>query len=158
MKNLKLKLISGLLIAVMASGCAEGQYSKQNAGTIVGAGLGALAGSQFGGGEGRIVAAVAGSMIGGYIGNKVGQSLDRADMAYYNRTVTQSLEYNPSGVRSSWRNPDSGNYGSITPKTTYVDRGKNCREYIQDVVIAGRKQQAFGKACRRDDGSWEVVQ
>ena len=70
-KGFKIKLASTVLMVSLLSGCAEGQYSKQNAGTVVGAGLGAItAGSQFGKGEGRIVAAVAGSMLGGYIGNK----------------------------------------------------------------------------------------
>ncbi len=152
------KLTSALVIAVLATGCADGRYSKQNAGTVVGAGLGALAGSQFGGGEGKIITSVAGGILGGYIGNKVGQSLDRADQAYYNRTMMNSLEYNPSGVKSTWKNPDSGHHGSVTPRSTYVEQGRNCREYVQEVYIGRQKQEAFGKACRRSDGSWEIVQ
>lgn len=158
MKTKSYKIITALLISALVIGCAEDHVSKQNAGTVVGAGLGAIAGSQFGGGEGQIAAAVVGSVLGGYIGNKVGLSMDRADSAYYLRTMSQSLEYNPSGVRSQWKNPDSGNHGSITPQATYVEHGRNCREYIQEVVIGGKRQQAFGKACRRNDGAWEIIQ
>lgn len=153
----KLRLVTGVLVIALTTGCSEGQISKQNAGTVVGAGLGAIAGSAFGGGEGKIIASVVGAGLGGYVGNKVGQSLDRADAAYYNRTMTQSLEYNQSGVRSTWKNPDSGNYGSITPRTSYVENGRDCREYVQEVYIGGRKQQAFGKACRRSNGDWEII-
>ena len=153
----KSRLISGVLVLALATGCSEGQISKQNAGTVVGAGLGAIAGSAFGGGEGKIIASVVGAAAGGYIGNQVGQSLDRADALYYSRTMTQSLEYNPSGVRSTWKNPDSGNYGSITPKAAYIDNGRDCREYVQEVYVGGRKQQAFGKACRRSNGDWEII-
>jgi len=155
--KMKLKLISGILVIVLATGCAEGNISKQNAGTVVGAGLGAIAGSAFGGGEGKIIASVVGAGLGGYIGNQVGQSLDRADAIYYNRTMNQSLERNPSGVRSTWHNPDSGNYGTITPRRTYVEHGRDCREYVQEIYVGGRKQQAFGKACRRSNGDWEII-
>jgi surface antigen len=156
-KKIKSKLVSSVLVMVLATGCAEGDISKQNAGTVVGAGLGAIAGSAFGGGEGKIIASVVGAGLGGYIGNKVGLSLDRADAAYYNQTMTQSLEYNKSGVRSTWKNPDSGNHGSITPRTSYVEGGRDCREYVQEVYIGGRKKQAFGKACRRSNGDWEII-
>ena len=157
-KNLKIKLLSSILVAIIATGCAEGPNSKQNAGTVVGAGLGALTGAQFGKGEGRIIGAVAGTVLGGYLGNQVGQSLDKADVLYYQKSMKNSLEYNPSGVTSTWRNPDSGHHGRITPKATYTDHGKNCREFVQEVFVGGKKQQAFGKACRTSDGSWEIIQ
>lgn len=159
-KNFKSIYVMGALVIFVVSGCADNHNgnSKQNVGTVVGAGLGALAGAQFGKGDGRIATAVVGSMLGGYIGNQTGASLDKADAVYYSRTFTNSLEYNPSGVTSTWRNPDSGHYGKITPRETYVERGQNCREYIQEVFIGGKREHAFGKACRRSDGSWEILQ
>lgn len=156
-RKLKIKLASVALISLIITACAEGPNSKQNAGTVIGGVAGGLLGSRFGGGEGRIVAAVAGTMLGGYLGNQIGQSLDKADLVYYEKTTRNSLEYNPTGVTSTWRNPDSGNYGRVTPKSTYISQGRNCREFTQEVFIGGVKRQAFGKACRRDDGSWEIV-
>jgi len=35
--------------------------------------------------------------------------------------------------------------------------GRYCREFLQEVVIGGRKEQAYGTACRQPDGSWEVI-
>ena len=32
-----------------------------------------------------------------------------------------------------------------------------CREYTKTVSINGRAERAYGTACRRSDGSWEVV-
>jgi surface antigen len=155
--KIKSSLASGLLIMTLITGCSEGQVSKQNAGTVVGAGVGAIAGSAFGGGEGKIIASVIGAGLGGYIGNQVGLSLDKADALYYSKTVNQSLEYNPNGTKSSWRNPDSGNHGTIMPKATYIENGRDCREYVHEVYIGGKKQQAFGKACRRSNGDWEII-
>ena len=165
----KYKFLGCILTTVMLTACTispqystrhhhHQTYSKQTTGTLVGAGLGALVGSQFGGGQGRILGAVAGTLVGGYIGNHIGQSMDQADAAYYNRSMSHSLEYNPSGVTSTWKNPDSGNYGRITPEASYISSGRNCREFTQEVFIGGKRQQAFGKACRTSDGSWQIIQ
>jgi len=35
--------------------------------------------------------------------------------------------------------------------------GRYCREFLQEVVIGGNKEQAYGTACRQSDGSWEVI-
>lgn len=32
-----------------------------------------------------------------------------------------------------------------------------CREFTKVVTIGGRAQNAYGKACRQPDGSWQVV-
>jgi surface antigen len=46
----------------------------------------------------------------------------------------------------------------MTPKKTYKDKaGKYCREYVTKATIAGKEEQAYGKACRQPDGSWKIV-
>ncbi|MHB1241431.1 MAG: RT0821/Lpp0805 family surface protein, partial [Gammaproteobacteria bacterium] len=37
------------------------------------------------------------------------------------------------------------------------DNGRYCREYVTDVDVGGRKQQAYGTACRQPNGSWQAV-
>jgi len=32
-----------------------------------------------------------------------------------------------------------------------------CREYVKEVYIGGRTEEAYGTACYRPDGSWEIV-
>ena len=69
-----------------------------------------------------------------------------------------ALETAPSGQTVSWRNPDSGNSGTITPEPAVQrDSGEYCREYQQTITVAGRSEQAFGTACRQPDGSWKIV-
>jgi surface antigen len=68
------------------------------------------------------------------------------------------LEYTPAGTPTTWRNPDSGHSGTITPVRTYqTSAGTHCREYQQTVVIGGEKHQGYGTACRQPDGSWKIV-
>jgi surface antigen len=74
------------------------------------------------------------------------------------QTTQQSLETAPSGTTTSWRNPDSGNYGTITPQPAYQSSGGGyCREFQQTVTVGGRQESAYGTACRQPDGTWKVV-
>ncbi|MFO1059434.1 MAG: RT0821/Lpp0805 family surface protein [Dongiaceae bacterium] len=157
MNNIARFTAAGLLSLALA-GCAE-YGPKETVGTVAGAGVGGLLGSFIGhGGPAKAAATGAGVLIGGLIGNQIGRSLDRADRNYAESTSQQALEYNRSGEPSEWRNPDSGNYGTVTPERTYEDNyGRYCREYQQTIFVGGEPQQAYGTACRQPDGSWQVV-
>lgn len=153
------KFAAVALLGAVLTGCgAHGYGNKQAGGTLVGAGLGALAGSQIGGGRGQLAAVAIGTLAGAFLGNQVGQSLDRADRLYAERAASQSLEYTRTGHTTTWSNPDSGNSGTFTPSTTYqTPSGEYCREYQTTVIVGGEEQRAFGRACRQPDGSWKVV-
>ena len=147
------------LLVVSLSACAnfEGR-PKQTLGTLFGGGLGALAGSQFGGGNGRLVAVALGTLGGAFLGSKVGESLDRADQLFMRQTSEGAFERNRTGETSSWRNPDTGHTGTVTPTRTFqTARGGPCREFQQTVTIGGRTETAYGTACREADGSWRFV-
>lgn len=147
-----------LVFALLLAGCAPSMGPKETGGTLLGAGTGALLGAQVGGGRGRLVAVAIGTLAGALIGQGIGQSLDRADQLAMERNAQYALENTRSNVATTWRNPDTGNYGSITPIETYQTRqGQYCREYTQTVVVGGQKQQAYGTACRQPDGSWLIV-
>lgn len=147
-----------LLCTFAICGCMTNMGRKEGTGTILGAGTGALLGSQVGGGRGKIIAVAIGTLAGALIGQEIGKSLDRADQAAMERTAHYALENNQSNKSSTWRNPDSGNSGDVTPVKTYqTPEGQYCREYIQTVSIGGEQQQAYGTACRQPDGTWLTV-
>ncbi len=147
-----------VLLALSLGACTNGAGNKEIGGTLLGAGLGGLLGSQFGGGTGQLVATGAGVFLGGLLGNQIGQSLDRSDTLFAERSVQQSLESNRAGQSSTWTNPDSRNAGTITPTRTFqLADGQFCREFQQTVTVGGRTESAFGTACRRPDGTWQVV-
>ena len=152
------------LIALTAcAGSPYNQYGsrsgigKTEVGTVLGGVGGALLGSQIGGGSGRLVATAAGTLLGAAIGSEIGASMDKTDIMYHENTAQESLEYSQVGESSSWRNPDSGHYGTITPVRTYEQAGRYCREYNQTVSVGGRTERAYGTACRQPDGTWELV-
>lgn len=135
----------------------EQSGTKQNIGTLLGAGAGAVAGSQVGSGKGQLAAVAVGTLLGAVAGSSIGKSLDNADQLAMQHTMNQSLERAPSGQRSDWRNPDSGHSGSYTPQPAYkAASGQTCREFQQTIVVGGREESAYGTACRMPDGSWQV--
>jgi len=151
-------IVLSTLFCLVLAGCSPGMGPKETGGTLVGAGTGALIGSQIGGGSGQLVAVAIGTLAGALVGQEVGRSLDRADRLAMERNAQYALEYTRTNQATGWRNPDTGNYGSVTPVETYqTSSGQYCREYIQTVVIGGRQQQAYGTACRQPDGSWKIV-
>ncbi len=150
--------IAFLVVAFLLGGCASPMGPKETGGTLVGAGTGALIGSQIGGGRGTMVAVAIGTLAGALIGQGVGQSLDRADQLAMQRNAQYALENTRTNVPTTWVNPDTGNSGSITPVETYqTSSGQYCREYQQTVYVGGEKQQAYGTACRQPDGTWKIV-
>lgn len=156
MQILKATIIGVIAIGVAA--CEPGAGPKQQMGTIGGAVLGGLAGSQVGSGSGRLVAVGIGTLLGAMAGTEIGRSLDRADQNYMARTTGHALERGQSGVAQEWRNPDSGHYGTVTPRPAYQNNsGQYCREYQQTVFIGGKSEKAYGTACRQPDGSWMIV-
>lgn len=158
MKKTVLSLCALSMIGLSGCQTLQDQGDKQLIGTGSGAILGGLLGSQVGGGSGRLWATGAGVLLGGLLGSEIGASLDKADMAYANQANTRAHTA-PVGEVISWSNPETGNSGRVVPvKEGYSQTsGDYCREYQQTIIVGGEEQSAYGTACRRPDGSWEVV-
>jgi surface antigen len=148
-----------LAVSVTVAGCAQqdGYGPKQGVGTLGGAALGGLLGAQFGSGTGKLATTAVGVLIGALAGSEVGKSLDRADRAHVDKAVGQAHTA-PLGETITWRNPESGNRGAVTPvRDGTSTAGHYCREFQQSVTIGGKTQQGYGVACRQPDGSWRIV-
>ena len=162
MSSSSVKAIAAIPIISVAllTGCqqesGEGSFGpKTGIGAALGAAGGGLIGAAAGGGAAGIVGGV---LIGGLAGGAIGSALDAQDRDTANRSTAQALESTPSGTTTAWRNPDSGNSGTVTPTRTFQNPdGTYCREYQQTVVISGETTQTYGTACRQPDGTWKVV-
>ena len=147
-----------VLLALIASGplaCATaGDAPKTTGGALLGSAAGGLLAAAAGGGTAGIIGGV---LAGGLIGGAIGNSLDQRDKELAMRQTQLALETSRSGQATSWQNPDSGNYGTVTPTRTYqTGTGAYCREFQQTIVVGGETHQAYGTACRQPDGSWQV--
>lgn len=152
---LKVSLLGSMTMGLSA--CEPG--NQEGFATLLGAGLGAWMGAELGSGAGESMAlATMGAAIGSAIGNDIGRALDERDRMLMQRARQRSLENQPSGTTTTWRNPDTGHRGTITPKPATKNKsGEYCREYTQTVTIAGKTEEAYGTACRMPDGSWKIT-
>jgi len=156
----KKAFVGCVVAAVLAvGGCAEnGMGQKETVGTLGGAALGGLLGSQFGGGTGKLVATGLGVFLGGLAGHEIGKSLDRADKLAANQAYSRA-QAAPIGETISWQNPDNGHRGTYTPvREGTSSSGRYCREFQQSITVGGKTEQGYGTACRQPDGSWQIVQ
>ncbi len=102
---------AGLTLAACAgSPDGMGPGPRENTGTLLGAGTGALLGAAVaGGGTGnRLAGAAVGGLLGGLIGNRMGAALDDEDRQRAYDAQLAALDRGQSGAPVSWRNPDSG--------------------------------------------------
>ncbi len=154
---MKLKTaIAAAMIALLTAACA-GQGEKQAFGTLGGAALGGLIGSQFGSGSGKLAATGAGVLIGALVGSEIGRSMDKVDRMKANQAINTAHQA-PLGETITWDNPNTGNYGTVTPiRDGTSSSGNYCREFQQTVTIGGKTESAYGTACRQPDGSWQIV-
>ncbi len=146
----KLSIVFGLATLLLLTGCNP---SKQDIGTVIGAGSGAFIGSQIGGGTGQLAAVAIGALLGGYLGSSIGQSMDELDQY----KTQQVLESSPTGSTVAWNNPDSEIDYNVTPTRTYESASGPCRDYTTEAVIDGRAEIVHGTACRGNDGSWHAT-
>lgn len=153
-----LRFIAICILTLSVAACAGDAGNKETMGTIIGAGLGALAGSQIGDGKGQLAAVAIGTLAGAYVGREVGKSLDKADRLAMQKTTQKALKTNRSGTVSEWNNPDTGHNGTVTPQPGFKGAGgEDCREFQQTVTIEDETETGYGTACRQDDGTWRIV-
>jgi surface antigen len=145
--------VIGLALAACAgSSDGMGPGPKENTDTLLGAGTGALLGAAVAGGN--TGNRFAGAAVGGLIGNRIGAGLDDEDKQRAYAAQMDALERGPSGAAVSWKNPDSGRYGTVVPGPAYQDAGRNCRSFTHTIYVDGRPETARGTACRNPDGTW----
>jgi surface antigen len=143
------------LVACVFTGCETVNGAPKTAiGGLGGAAVGGLIAAAAGGGGSAIAASViGGALVGGLAGNL----LDDRDKRMANDAAQRAFETAPSGKAVAWSNPDSGHTGTVTPVRTFESNGAYCREFQQTVTIGGRPENSFGTACRKPDGSWQIV-
>lgn len=133
-----------------------GQWTtSETVGTIGGALGGALIGSRFGGGAGKVATIGIGTVLGALAGRAIAQSLSGDDQ---NRAATAEEQALSRNQTITWNNPQSGNRGTIQPTNTYQGAGgQTCREYRHTVYVGGKAEAATGTACQQADGTWRLA-
>lgn len=138
--------------------CGRSSSNDEAAGAVAGAIIGGVIGNQVFRGE-RGLGTVAGVVLGGIAGSRLARSNDDCDTYYASNAYYDAFENRDPYERVSWRNPRSGSYGYIEPADYYRDRrGRECRNYEQEIYVDGYRETAEGVACRQRDGTWRIVE
>ncbi|MDT8408124.1 MAG: RT0821/Lpp0805 family surface protein [Wenzhouxiangellaceae bacterium] len=140
-----------IVLILISIALLQGCSTQRETGALTGAAIGTAAGSIAGGTEATII----GGLLGTIVGHEVGFRMDREDR----RHTSRALEHNPTGETSRWTNPDTGRSYRVTPRDTFHEPGKGpCREFTFTSEHRGETVQTQEVACRRADGSWEIVE
>ena len=91
---------------------------------------------------------------GALLGTPGGDRLVEGDKQRAYAAQLSALNDGAPGAPVSWRNPDSGRYGTVVPGPYYEQQGRRCRSYTHSVFIEGHPETVRGTACRNPDGGW----
>jgi surface antigen len=143
------KLISVLVLSssIVMSGCTT-EPKKSDVGMISGGVIGGLVGSLFGGGSGKVAAAAGGALLGAFLGSKIGESMDKTDQLEAQQAMNSSQP-------TTWTNTKGTTY-KVTPKPTYTQNSKTCRQYTTTATIDGKAETINGTACKNANGTWQI--
>jgi surface antigen len=160
-KICSLLILTALSVTTISPVYAE-NGSKETFGTIFGAIGGAVIGSQFGGGSGKIVTTAIGTFSGMLIGKNLGRQMDHRDRHLSAQAASNSLNNYPDNKVNYWHNPNNRHKGNfVVTNTDENHRTKTvCRDYVHTVIINGKKEKVYGRACRDmhdPRGDWRVV-
>jgi surface antigen len=150
-----MRILSMALIGALLAASLMGCESKRGSGTAIGAGAGAAVGAVID--KGGVGGVLLGALIGGLAGYVVGDYMERQD----EERLHSTLESQPTGSTSTWRNPDTGNSFAATPTDTReTDDG-----VYRDVTIKvdsdndGQYEETTrATAYRQPDGTWTFVE
>lgn len=141
--------LSGMLFMLSALVACSEMPSRETIGAGTGAVVGGVLGSELG--DDSTAATIGGTILGAVVGGAIGRRMDQSDR----QQVYGSLERNEP---ASWSNPGKDAEYAFEPTETYRDPdGRLCREYETEVTIEGKRETATGTACKRSDGTWEVI-
>ncbi len=86
---------------------------------------------------------------------KILDNLNDQQQREHERAIYSSISI-PVGDTMTWSRDSAS--GTVTPIWEgRSNTGLYCREFRQEVTIGDRTEVAHGTACKRDDGSWEIV-
>ena len=138
--------------------CERQRAGNQVGGLVIGALVGGIFGNAISRGPQRGPGTAVGAVIGGALGATIAGNMDCDDRGYAYSASYDAFERGRPHSTYRWSNPRSGTRGTFMVGDYYRGRGgARCATYSQTIWVHGRPQEARGYACRRRDGTWDIV-
>ena len=150
------RFISFLFILFTLSSCETVDDSKL-LGKIIGSGLGALVGFQFGSGVGGALFIAGGTVLGGFIGNEIAEELSEKELSEYGNATKNALDKNVDNETKNWTNENKSKLGKITPLNRYKKNKFLCRDLEQSLTSEGKEKKSFSTFCKNNNDDWKVI-
>lgn len=83
--------------------------------------------------------------------------MDDTDKAILREAVADALNNHADGQTVDWKNPGTGNGGTITLLDTHQDYGTTCRSLRTRSQAAGRSGGGNYRLCKAQDGTWQFA-
>lgn len=152
--NKVIKFSAVAAVAAALAGCGPQGMNNETGGALAGGVMGGILGGMLFHGDGQVAGVIGGTLLGGLLGSRVGAYMDRQDQINMQRAIIHT----PVDQEATWTNKRRHATYTVTPLRNYHGKnGRYCREYQTTVTVNGKKQSAYGKACRQPDGSWHIV-
>jgi surface antigen len=146
---------------------AQDLFSGANIGTILGAGAGAVGGSQFGKGKGQLIGVAVGTLGGAFLGRELGASVDRSRQmdTGWNRgpnyqpapSYPVAAPYPQASAQPVYYPPQQPVYVQQAPVAVQQNSANYCREVQYQGTVNNQPANLYGTACRQPDGTWRLV-
>ncbi|WP_457666198.1 RT0821/Lpp0805 family surface protein [Thiolapillus sp.] len=85
------------------------------------------------------------------------ESLSDADWNMLSETLHSALESAPDGNTVTWKNPASGNHGSIRMLTNSPSQDSNCRKVQLTTETTAKREGEPLTFCRSAEGNWLIA-
>jgi surface antigen len=145
------KTLVGVLVLPLLSGCGkDGPGIGQIGGAVLGGATGGYVGSTIGGGRGRVIATALGAVLGTVAGSQLGAYFDKKEQTEIEDTTLDAFD---SGASRTWKSSKHNAKYMVRPGRL-DDSG--CREYKTVILIDGKRQEAYGRACKDEFGQWRI--
>ena len=152
---------NAVITCLTVTACTVTGPPSDNKNTVGGAAIGAVVGGVIGASasHGNAGATVAGALAGGLLGGLIGQHMDERDREERNAAMLQTLQTSANNQRRHWKNPKTGNSGSITPLSGYTKaaNSQTCRDFEETYTREGQTYNQTSRACRDANGHWKLV-
>ena len=136
------KFITTLTLLLTLASCTTADDNRL-LGKIIGSGLGALVGFQFGSGVGGALFIAGGTVLGGFIGNEIAKELSDNEINEFSNATKDALEENINNEPKKWINKDKTKLGKITPLNSFKMNHFLCRDIKQNLTLVQMTYQNY---------------
>jgi surface antigen len=84
--------------------------------------------------------------------------MNKEDIDILTAATNAALDTLPDGGTVHWSNQKTGANGDLTPRATYQEGGRPCRDMQFENSAGGFSNRTVLSLCKQPDGEWKIVQ